>query len=187
MKPSIARLVLPIVFFVLCIAISLTTASLPFIPEWLRFQEMTVYASLLTALALGVLMVRGIWLQTKERLKTGFRWVLTIAIGFLSLGMLFMTAFLSEISIHGLFESTSADHQIDFPAYATTVYVYDSSWLDPAMTLKMRRGKLPFTEEMGTNYHYSASQFEMHVDGEWAESDVVRLHLPTGKWEKVIP
>lgn len=185
MRPHIARLVLPISFFLLFIAIPLTTAALPFIPEWLTFQEITVYASLLTALALGVLMVRGIWLQTKERLQTGFRWVLTVAVGFLGFGILFVAAFLCEIGLHGLFESTTADHQIEFPAYATTVYVYDSSWLDPAMTLKMRRGKLPFTEEMGTNYHYNASQFEMHVDGEWAESDVVRLHLPTGKWEKV--
>ncbi len=181
---TFTRIVLPIATFVVFVGIALTAALLPFIPEWSVFQSMTCYLSLAGAFGTGIWMVIGIWNHTQTRLSQGFRTILSLSVGFVGAAVFLFSTFLCLMGLHGFLFEPRYVKQAEFAAFDTTIYVYDSSFLDPEASFTVRRGWLPFMEEIGNFGGVSASDIELTQDGEWAVCDVFRYHLTTGEFER---
>ncbi len=179
------RIALPLIVFVAAIGIALAASLLPFIPTWHTFQVVTTMFALAAGLAAAVWLIRGVWLQTGERLTQGFRLVLAMAASFLIGASLLFVCFLSLVGLNGFLFPPIYSHQVDFPAYETTIYVFDTSFLDPSTSFSYRKGWLPFLHEIGNFGGVSASDVQIVQEGEWAVADFFKLHLPTAAVERL--
>jgi hypothetical protein len=175
------RLVLPILAFLVALGIAIVATILPFIPEWSSFQVITVCLALAAGLATGIWLLREVWLQAGTRLTSGFKVVLFLSVGFLATVGYGVAGLFSIFMLHGGLFAPIYVRQFDFPAYQTTIYVYDSSFLDPEVSITVRRGKLPLMDDVGTFGNYEASGVELSQAGEWAVCELFKMHLPTGE------
>lgn len=174
------RIILPLITFFIFLAAAITTAIVPFIPEWEIFQNLTCYLSLTGGLAACIWLIRGVWMQAKEIMKPSFRTILTLSSGFVGAAVWLTSSFVCLVAMHGFLFSPNYLKQAEFPEYNTTIYVYDNSFLDPEALIYVRQGWLPLMHQVGNFGGVSAADIEISQNGEWAVCDVFQLNLSTG-------
>lgn len=184
---SLTRIYLPIVSFLVAVTVVIAAAMLPFIPSWATFQVCSMVLGTLGLIAAGVWLLRGVWVQTRERIHIGFRWVLVVAIAALIL--------MSLVGVLGCFLWFTNGplrpqflRQFEFPEYETTIYIYDPTMDQPDPVYRIQRGWLPFNEFLLTTDPKPGTwgadeSMEVVQSGEWAIGEGFKVYLPTGRLE----
>jgi hypothetical protein len=176
------RILIPIIAFILAILITALAAGLPWIPEWRLFQIITAILGLLGATASMIFLLRGIWLQAREKMDNMLLMLIIVFTGMVTSGILFMAGLFTLFVIDGGLFAPVFKQKFAFPEYGITIYVYDSSFLDPEAQFRVRRSALPFALYAGTFHGYDAEHLTVEQEGEYAVFGDFKVHLPTGEY-----
>ncbi len=178
------RILFPILTFVLSLGWIVAMAALPWIPEWHDVQIVSGGVGWLSALISGIFLVRGLLLQTKGRWLLGWRIAAASATGLLLGGLLYVGLLVVALSAYGGFWPPELVEKIEYPEYKTTLYIYNVGWMDADYIVRVRHGFLPFYTEIKSNNGRYYQSLEFVQDGEWAVSEDLRIHLPSGEVAK---
>lgn len=177
------RILLPLLVYLAAGAIAVLASRLPFIHEWTTFQWVTISFACLGAFAASIWLIVGIWKESRQRLRAGFRWVLLLAGSFVVLCLWFFASVGSLLYCSNGPLQPIYVQQFEFPAYETTIYVFEKIVPEYEIIYRIRRGRLPFTQTLGeVDFGYDDPQdFDVTQDGEWAVGRGIRVYLPTGE------
>lgn len=178
------RIYLPIGGFLLGLGVAAAGTLVPWIPEWFGFQAGLCLLGWTGALVAGIFLVRGAWLQSKGRMETTFRWVVTIASALVMAGIILFGALISALNTYGGIFPSSLRATYDFPENNATVYLYDSGFLDPETTVKLRSGFLPVMRRVAVVRYYLERGEEASQSGDWVDFGRASLNLETGEFRE---
>jgi hypothetical protein len=175
------RILFPILGFLFAIGFVCAAAFLPWIPEWYTFQTIAGFVGVLGGLVAGILLVRGIWLQTAASMKVQFRILLAGASGLVMAAVLYFAFMITALSADGGFMGPEFVRKFEFPEYGTTIYVYDDGFFDAQALFRTKPNALPFAWDVIRIPDWDTEHTEFEQEGEWAVCENLRIHLPTGE------
>jgi len=131
---------------VLCVVLEVPR----WIPEWEPYVDLLVVCLVTVSAAAGILSFNAARRRFGRRLSAKWRY---LAYFFSALIMFAVWSFAALIAAFaaggGLFAATYSQ-QFHFAELDTTIYLYNSSFLDPETTVYVRRGWLPLREQVMT-------------------------------------
>jgi hypothetical protein len=153
----------PLSLFFGCQGLAFLIAVANWIPEWELFQKISIVVLMLGAL------VGASWLfwngrrYIKDRIQMNLRILVTV------LGTVFLVMHLLGVSLLCAFAAGGIwppeyHHQVEFPEYGATLYIFDTSFLDASATVYLRKGWLPFMHQVGS-YGMAGSEVEVTQAG----------------------
>ncbi len=183
----LTRIYLPLISFLVAVAVLIVAAMLPFIPSWARFQWCSMGLATLGLLATEAWLMRGVWVQTRQQMRIAFRMVLMVAIAAAVIMSLVGVLLCFMWSNNGPLRPQYV-RQFEFPEYETTIYVYEPSRSDFGPFFKIKRGWLPLNDflisrEPEIGGWIREESMQMIQSGEWAIGDGFKVYLPTGRLE----
>lgn len=174
-------------FILLLQAIAFLIVVAQVIPSWKIVGGAIV--CLLYSIALlfdGLILNRAWWYLIKKQTKTTSI-ALTSLLGLIITGWLFCTFMIFMLVFEGGPFPGKLEREINYPKYGKTVYIYNSSFLDPETTIKMREGWLPIMKDKKHLNGWESSRIEIEqkdniveLKNEWTKA-IVRINLETGK------
>lgn len=167
-------------------AVGMGLAMLNLYPDWIPEARwigngIAIGASLVAAGGIGwmVWLIRaGVAKEGKPLRSIVPTVVLALVLG---CGLVFMVLVQAYFLSGGIFPAYFHG-KMEFPEHQVTLYVYDDSFLDGRTLLRVRRGWLPFMENV-EEFNMGPSDFNLEQDGEWVSFPGGRYHLPTGDLE----
>ncbi|MFN8394572.1 MAG: hypothetical protein U0176_07875 [Bacteroidia bacterium] len=181
------RIYLPIGGFLLGMGVAAAGIFVTWIPEWYGFKATLCAVGLIGAAVAGVLIVRGTWLATKERMENAFRVVITVLPGLLMLGLVGFGALLSAFVLGGGFFEPTFNRKVEFSDPKATVYFYDSGFLDTETTVFLRNGALPIMREVARVRYYLDGTGTTTQSGDWVDFSGFQINLATGEAKDDLP
>lgn len=147
-QPSTDRLRVWLATFVSSAALLLVLDSLEWIPEWQVYVDGLVACLALAAAVASIASFNAARHRIRKRVSEKWRWFAYIC---LVLPMLVVWSFGGLVAVFAIGGSpfgTTYEKQFHFAEVDTTVYLYDSSFLDPETSVFVRRGWLPLREQV---------------------------------------
>lgn len=185
MNANMTRIYLPITGLLLGFGIAAIGTLVTWIPEWYGFQATLCVVGWLGAAVAAVLLIRGTWLQSHDRMEMPFRVVLTVLPGLLMVGLIGLGALLSAYTLSGgLFEPTYRS-QLEFEEDHATLYFYDSGFMDVQTTVYLRNGVLPVMREVAVVRYYLDGSGQVTQSDDWADLGGFQVNLATGEYKDI--
>lgn len=174
-------------FIVLLQAIVFLILVAQVIPSWEIVAIVIVCLLYIIALIFDGFILNRTWRYLiKKQTKTTSA-VLTSLLGLLITSWLFYTFMIFILFIGGGPFPGKLEKEINYPKYGKTIYIYNSSFLDPETTIKMREGWLPIMKDKKHLNGWESSRIEIEqkdniveLKNEWTKA-IVRINLETGK------
>lgn len=148
-KPAAARVRVRLSVLVGALVLALAVGAPLWVPEWEPFVEVVIGGLVLlagwAAIGLFVALRRSVRTSESRALR-----LLAVVFGALVLfGTWAFAALIASVSmVDGFPFGATYERQLEFPEYGTTVYLYDSSFLDRCTTVFVRQGLLPVRKEV---------------------------------------
>ena len=153
------------------------------IPSW----EMGIIIFVSALYGVNLVIAGFILHRTQKKLSikqtTKKSWLLTIGLGLIITGWLFYSFLCCSMGFgQGLFGG-ALEKEIHYPAYGKTLYIYNSSWLDPETTIKMREGWLPIMKDK-KHWYCAPNNIKIEKKGDYIQlkegQDSIQINLKTG-------
>jgi len=147
-QPTSDRLGVWLLAFVGSVVLGIVLGSPWWIPELQVFVDAVVFCLMLAAAVASIAAFNAARHRIRKRVSARWRW---LAYFFLAVPMLVVLSFGALITVFavagGPFGATY-NRQVHFAELDTTIYLYDSSFLDPETTVYRRRGWLPLRDRV---------------------------------------
>lgn len=114
------------------------------IPEWQGYVDALVVGLTLVALAASVATFNAARKRVRRSVPPRWRWPAYAFLTGATFAVWSLGALIAVLSISGGPFGASYDKQFHFAEFEATVYLYDSSFIDPETTVYVRRGWLPW-------------------------------------------
>jgi len=147
-QPASDRLGIWLLAFVGSVVLGVVLAAPWWIPEWQVIVDGIVLCLMLAAAVASIASFNAARRRISKRVSTKWRW---LAYFFLAVPVVVVWSFgalLTVFAIAGGPFGATYSRQVHFAELETTIYLYDSSFLDPETTVYKRRGWLPLRERV---------------------------------------
>lgn len=143
-KPAAARAGVWLSLFVGAFVLAIAVGSPLWIPEWEPFVELVIGALVLVAAWAGVALLRAVHRYVRQNVAAKWRLLVNVFGALVVFGVWAIAALLASVMLMDGFPFGATYYkQFEFPEHHTTLYLYDSSFLDPETTVFLRQGALP--------------------------------------------
>lgn len=172
------KLPLLILAYMALLAFACLCFFVPWIPEWSAMADVGGVLGTLGSFCIGAWIVVTVWVQGRERLPDSVRILLSLGLGFFVGIVTFVASMMALFTIQGGLFDPVFIARYEFPDHGRTLYLYDASFLDPAYEVRVRKGFWPWSGQVLRGGGDPVNLVVLQ-EGEWAVSDLFRIHLPT--------
>lgn len=142
------------------VVLGITLATLRWIPEWQTYINGVVVCSLVASAVASIASFRAARRRYGPRISPKWRVLAYLFVGGLVLALWSFSALIAALAVSGGPFGATYSKQFHFAELGATVYLYDSTFLDPETTVYLRRGWLPLREQV---MHLGKSPEEVEV------------------------
>jgi hypothetical protein len=132
------------------LAAGIALAAAPWIPEWTAFVDAVLVLLVFVAAAAGVALFLGVRHSVRQRVPAKWRLPVNLLSAALVFGAWGFLVLVAGVAASDFPFGPRYARQFKFPEYDSTVYLYDSSFLDPSTTVFVRQGWLPLRTRVVT-------------------------------------
>lgn len=118
------------------------------IPEWQGYVDGLVVGLILAAAVASIASFNAARHRVRQRVSPKWRWPAYLFLAGLLFTVWSLGALITAFAISGGPFGATYSKQFHFAEVETTVYLYDSTFLDPETTVYLRRGWLPLRERV---------------------------------------
>ncbi|HEX2736492.1 MAG TPA: hypothetical protein VHM70_33045 [Polyangiaceae bacterium] len=133
-----------------CVIAALGLAAAQWIPEWQRVSDVVATSLVLAMGGIGVVLFNRFRRRASGHQAPGWRLTVNVLVALVGLSAWSFAAVLVLFMSAGFPFGATYHSQLPFPEYHTTLYLYDSSFLDPSTTVFVRQGWLPLRRELAS-------------------------------------
>lgn len=146
--PTNDRLGVWLATFVGSVVLEIVLEAPRWIPEWQLYVDGLVVCLMLVAAVASVGTFNAARRRLRQRISPKWRWPVYVVLGAMLFTHWSFGAVVAAFAMSGGPFGASYSKQFHFAEFETTVYLYDSSFLDPETTVYLRRGWLPLRERV---------------------------------------
>ena len=130
------------------LVLGLVLESFRWIPEWQSYVDGLVVCLMLAAAVASIASFNAARHRVRQRISRKWRWPAYLFLGGLMFTIWSFGALLTAFAIGGGPFGATYSKQFHFAELGATIYLYNSSFLDPETTVYVRRGWLPLREQV---------------------------------------
>jgi hypothetical protein len=143
-----------------CVVLVIVLEVPAWIPEWEPYIDGLVVCLVLASMVACVASFKAAASRIRERVKPPSRWLAQLLLAALMFAVWSFGAVIAAFAVGGGPLSATYIKQLHFEEIDTTIYLYDSSFLDPETTVYRRRSWLPVREQV---MHLGRAPEAVHV------------------------
>lgn len=136
--------------FVGSIVLGIVLETPSWIPEWQPYVDGLFVCLVAVSAVAGIATFNAARRRFGRRLSAKWRYLAYFFVAGLMLSVWSFTALLAAFAVSGGVFSPTYSQQFHFAELDTTIYLYNSSFLDPETTVYVRRGWLPLRAQVMT-------------------------------------